>query len=58
LVRFGSPVAAGQRVKDAGGAELGVVTSAAGELALAPLPRRTEVGGQVWAEGVAGVVER
>lgn len=58
LVRFASPVPAGQRVKDAGGAELGVVTSAADEVALAPLPRRTEVGGQVWAEGVPGVVER
>jgi folate-binding protein YgfZ len=58
LVRFGSPVAAGERVKDAGGAELGVLTSATGDVALAPLPRRTEVGGQVWAEGVPGVVER
>lgn len=58
LVRFTSPVAAGQRVKDAGGAELGVLTSAAGEVALAPLPRRTEVGGPVWVEGVPGVVER
>jgi folate-binding protein YgfZ len=58
LVRFTSPVAAGQRVNDAGGAELGVLTSAAGEVALAPLPRRTEVGGPVWAEGVPGVVER
>jgi folate-binding protein YgfZ len=58
LVRFDAPVAGGQRVKDAGGAELGVITSAAGDVALAPLPRRTEVGGQVWAEGVPGLVER
>lgn len=58
LVRFTSPVAVGVRIKDAGGAELGIVTSAADDVALAPLARRTEVGGSVWAEGVPGVVER
>ena len=57
LVRFAGPVAVGDAIKDAGQVELGRITSAAGDVALAPLPRRVEIGATVRAEGVPGVVE-
>jgi folate-binding protein YgfZ len=58
LLRFDAPVAVGDRLLDADGGEVGHVTSAAGEVALAPVARRVEVGGTVRTDGVAGAVEQ
>ena len=58
VLRLEGPVAAAAAVLDGEGAALGTVTSAADGVAMAPLPRRVELGAAVTVDGVAGLVER
>lgn len=57
VLRFDAPVEPGVDVLGADGQPAGRVTSAAGDVALAPLARRIEPGGAVTAGGVSGVVD-
>jgi folate-binding protein YgfZ len=58
VLRLDGPVAAGAPVLDDAGAEVGHVTSAAVDVAMAPVARRVEVGAAVTVGGTAGRVER
>jgi tRNA-modifying protein YgfZ len=58
VLRFEGDVDAGAEVLGPDGQPAGRITSASGELALAPIARRVEPGAAVHAAGVAGIVER
>lgn len=58
VLRFDAAVEAGAEVAGPDGQAAGHLTSAAGDVALAPLARRVEPGAAVVAGGVSGIVER
>ena len=58
VLRFDADVVAGAEVLGPDGTPVGHLSSASGDVALAPIARRVEPGTAVQVAGIGGVVER